>query len=180
MSLQKYIDSKTSREESTQNGSIRGLHKKQGKFSHAVDHLVCSQVKCDGGDDDDDHNTVTEPINNKIDMSNIDFGNKKVESSNNNTDGKQDSSSKLQDENNNVLPSLSIKSELESEVLNDPVQPTSILYEGHAHRELIDGMKDDNYVAVLNCIDSIYDMLQDHNNGDTDVTWYDTVDIFSV
>ena len=105
----KYIDSKSSREESTQKQSyIQGLHKKQGKFSRAVDHLVCSQVKCN--DDKDVNDTVTEPLCNKIDMSNIDFGNKWVEASNNNADSKQDSSSKLQDEDNNVLTSLSITS----------------------------------------------------------------------
>ena len=113
-----------------------------------MDHLVSSQVK--SNEYDDDSNIVNESTCNTIDMSNIDFGNKKVEASNNNINNNQNSSSKLQVEDNKVLPSLSITSELESQVLNDPVQPTSILYEGREHREVIDRMRDYNYVAVLN------------------------------
>ena len=41
-------------------------------------------------------------------------------------------------------------------------------------------MINDNYVAVLNQIDVINEMLQDHNNGDTEMTWYNAVDISSV
>ena len=74
-----------------------------------------------------------------------------------------------------------ITSEMESKLLNDNIKkPTSILYEGREESELIDGMRDDNYVVVVNCIDVIDKMLQDHNNGDTEATWYDAVDISSV
>ena len=38
-------------------------------------------------------------------------------------------------------------------------------------------MRDDNYVAVINRIEIIDEMLQDHNNRGTEVTWYDAVDI---
>ena len=107
----KYINSKTSRETSTQERFyIQGLHKKQGKFSHAVDHLVSSQVKCD----DDDHTIVTEPTNIKMDMSHIDFGNKRVKKKDDSADSQEDQSSKIQDNNEKVLPSLSITSELDS------------------------------------------------------------------
>lgn len=41
-------------------------------------------------------------------------------------------------------------------------------------------MTDDNYVTALNYIDVIDKMLQDHNNGGTEVSWYDVVDISSV
>ena len=41
-------------------------------------------------------------------------------------------------------------------------------------------MKNDNYVAVLNHINVIDEMLQDHNNGDTEIIWYDGVYISSV
>ena len=72
----KYIDSKASREESTQKRFyMQGLHKKQGRFSRAVDHLVDSQVveeDRDCADDVDNENSC-----NKIDMSDIDFGHKK-------------------------------------------------------------------------------------------------------
>ena len=33
---------------------------------------------------------------------------------------------------------------------------------------------------MLNQIDVIDEMLQDHNNGDTEATWYDAIDISSV
>ena len=33
---------------------------------------------------------------------------------------------------------------------------------------------------MINQIDIIDEMLQDHNNGDTEATWYDAVDISSV
>ena len=65
--------------------------------------------------------------------------------------------------------------------MNDTIkQPTSILYEGRKDSKLIDEMCDDNYVAVINCIDVIDEMLQDHNNRDTEATWYDAIDISSV
>ena len=109
-------------------------------------------------------------------MLNIDFGNKRIATNDNNADNKQNSSSKLQDEDKNFLPSSPITSEMESQLLNDTVQqPTSILYEGREDSELIDGMRDDNYVTILNQIDVINEMLQDDNNGDTDA-----VDILSV
>ena len=54
---------------------IQGLHRKQRRFSHAVNHLVNSQVVCNVNNNPDD--IVTEPACNKIDMSNIDFGNKR-------------------------------------------------------------------------------------------------------
>ena len=74
MSLQSIL--MTSREESTQKRFyIQGLHKKQGRFSLAMGHLVRSQVECD--DDDDANDIVTEPTCNKIDMLNIDFDNNK-------------------------------------------------------------------------------------------------------
>ena len=83
------------------------------------------------------------------------------------------------DTNNEV--NSPINSEMESRFLNDNIKkPTSILYEGREESELIDGMRDDNYVAVVNRIDVIDKMLQDHNNGDTQATWYDAVDISSV
>ena len=41
-------------------------------------------------------------------------------------------------------------------------------------------MQDDNYVAVVNRINVIDEMLQEYNNGDTEATWYDAVDISSV
>ena len=41
-------------------------------------------------------------------------------------------------------------------------------------------MRDDNYVAVLNPIDVIDKMLQDYNNGDTEMTWYGAMDISSI
>ena len=133
-----------------------------------MDHLIHSQVIYDDNDNADD--VVTEPTCNKIDMSNIDFGNKK-----------KATSSKLQEQKEFVnspkassmlasttVDNLSVTSEMESQLLNDTVQqPTSILYEGCADSELIDGMWDENYVAILNQIDVINEMLQDHNNGDT-------------
>ena len=67
----KYVDSKTSKEESIQKRFyIRGLHKKQGRFSHDVDHIVSSQVKYD---EDDNHTTITESTRNTRDMPNVDF-----------------------------------------------------------------------------------------------------------
>ena len=72
----KYFDSKTSREESTQKRFyMRGLHKKQGRFSRAVDHLVKTQVKEEDRDGADE--VVSETSCDRIDMSDIDFGNKK-------------------------------------------------------------------------------------------------------
>ena len=74
-----------------------------------------------------------------------------------------------------------VTSEMESKLLNDNIkEPTSILYEGREESELIDGIQDDNYLAVINQINIINEMLQDHNNEDTEATWYDAVDISSV
>ena len=73
----KYFDSKTSREESTQKRFyMRGLHKKQGRFARAVDHLI-------GGKDDRecDEEVVDEISCGLIDMSSINVGNKKSLSS---------------------------------------------------------------------------------------------------
>ena len=84
----KYIDSKTSREESIQKRFyIQGLYKKQRRFSRAVDHLVHSQFNCDDNNNTDD--IVSEPTCNKIDMSKIDFGNKRIATNDNNADNKQ-------------------------------------------------------------------------------------------
>ena len=73
----KYFDSKTSREESTQKRFyMRGLHKKQGRFSRAVDHLIENEeVKKDR---DCEEEVESETSCGKIDMSGIDFGNKKT------------------------------------------------------------------------------------------------------
>ena len=72
----KYFDSKTSREESTQKRFyMRGLHKKQERFSCAVDHLLDKQVVKE--DRNCANDMVDETSCNKIDMSGIDFGNKK-------------------------------------------------------------------------------------------------------
>ena len=60
----KYFDSKTSREESTQKRFyMRGLHKKQGRFSCAVDHLLDNQVV--EGDRDCANDEVNETSCNK-------------------------------------------------------------------------------------------------------------------
>lgn len=50
-------------------------------------------------DDDDDRITFTEPTNNKMDMSHIDFGNKNVDKKDDSADSQEDQSSKIQDEN---------------------------------------------------------------------------------
>ena len=72
----KYFDSKTSREESTQKRFyMRGLHKKQGRFSCVVDHLIDNQVVKE--DRDCANDGVNETSCEKIDMSDIDFGKKK-------------------------------------------------------------------------------------------------------
>ena len=73
----KYFDSKTSREESTQKRFyMRGLHKKQGRFSRAVDHLIENEEVKE--DRDCEEEVVNETSCGKIDMSGIDFGNKKA------------------------------------------------------------------------------------------------------
>ena len=132
-----------------------------------MDHLVSSQVKCD---DDDDHTTVTEPTNNKMDMSHVDFGNKKTEEKeekNKSDNCQEDQCFKVQHKNEKNLSSLSIINELDSQVFPKSDQSISIWSEGYENRDLIDWMKDDNYIAVLNYIDVIDEMLQDHNNVDT-------------
>ena len=121
-----------------------------------MDNLVCSQIKHDVDDGD---TAVIKSNSNTMDMSNIDFGKKRVEKRDNSTASKEDHSTKLQVGNEKVLLSLSITSE---------------------HRDLIDGMKDNNYVTVFNYIDAMDEILQDHNNGDTKVNWDDVVNISSV
>ena len=84
-----------------------------------MDHLVHSQVI--GDDDDNTDDVETKPTCNKIDMSNIDFGNKRKKTS-----------SKLQKQkeflNSSEAPSmiasiivdnLPVTSEMESQLLND-------------------------------------------------------------
>ena len=150
---------------------MQGLHKKQGRFSCAVDHLVDTQVVEEDRDCADD--VVNETSCNKIDMSGIDFGHKKKVTSPKLQEQKEllnssEASSTIAPITENNSP---VTSEMESQLLNDTVkQPTSILYEGREDSKLIDGMRDDNYVAVINCIDVIDKMLQDHNNGDTEAT----------
>ena len=113
---------------------MRGLHKKQGRFSHALDPLLNNQVVEE--DRDCANDVVDETSCNKIDMSGIDFGNKK-----------KVTSPKLQEQREVLtphdVPSLEVDnspvtennspvtSEMESKLLNENVKkPTSILYEG--------------------------------------------------
>ena len=84
-----YTNSKTSREESTQKRFyIQGLHKKQGRFSCAVDHLVETLTKEEDRDGADD--VVSETSCDRIDMSGIDFGNKKNKFCGDNRSSKHD------------------------------------------------------------------------------------------
>ena len=134
----KYFDSKTSREESTQKRFyMRGLHKKQGRFSRAVDHLIENEEVKEDRDCEDD--VVNETSCGKIDMSGIDFGNKKTVTSSKLQDqndlmrNKEEAPSTLSStvvapDNENNSP---VTSEMESKLLNDNIKkPTSILYEG--------------------------------------------------
>ena len=109
-----------------------------------MDYLVSSQVKCDDDndddddddddddgdddddDDDDDNIIVTEPTNNKMNMSHVDFGQKKIEEKDNSDNYQEVQCSKLQDENEKDLCSLSITSELDSHVFPKSDQPISI------------------------------------------------------
>ena len=44
-----------------------------------------------------------------------------------------------------------VTKEMKLQLLNGNVKkPTSILYEGRQESELIDGMRDDNYIVVIN------------------------------
>ena len=167
---------------------MRGLHKKQGKFSRAVDHLIETQVKEEDRDGADD--VVSETSCDRIDISGIDFGNKKKVTSPKLQEQKEllnphETSSLLSStevDNLTVTENNSpVTSEMKSQLLNKNVKkPTSILYEGQEESKLIDGMQDDNYIAVINCINIIDEMLQDHNNGDIEATWYDAIDISSI
>ena len=108
----KYFDYKTSREESTQKRFyMQGLHKKQGRFFHAVDHLINTQVVEEDRDCAD--NVVNDTSYGKIDMSGIDFGNKKNDGSRchntkfcgNNRSSKHDTGYSLLGCNNNTTKS---------------------------------------------------------------------------
>ena len=54
---------------------MRGLHKKQGRFSRAVDHLIENEENREGRDCEEE--VENETSCGLIDMSSIDFGNKK-------------------------------------------------------------------------------------------------------
>ena len=101
---------------------MQELHKKQGRFSRTVDYLVDSQVVEEDRDCADD--VVTEPSCNTIDMSGIDFGNKR-----------KVTSPKLQKQkellNSSKAPSTiaptsedksPVTSEMESQLLNDTIK----------------------------------------------------------
>ena len=131
----KYFDSKTSREESTQKRFyMRGLHKKQGRFSRAVDHLLDNQVVEE--DRDCVNDVVDETSCNKIDMSGIDFGTKKKVTSPKLQEQRevltpQDLPSSEVDNSTVTENNSPITSEMESKLLNENIKkPTSILYEG--------------------------------------------------
>ena len=82
---------------------MRGLHKKQGRFSCAVDHLVetqCVEEDRDGVDDG-----VSETSCDKIDMSGIDFGNKKNKLSGDNRSSEHDAGDSLLGCNNTTTKS---------------------------------------------------------------------------
>ena len=86
----RYLNSKTLREESTQKRFyMRGLHKKQGRFSRAVDHLIENEENKEGRDCEEE--VENETSCGLIDMSGIDFDNKKPLTS-----------PKLQDQDNTV------------------------------------------------------------------------------
>ena len=160
---------------------MQGLHKNQGSFPRAVDHLVDSQVVEEDRDCADD--VVNEPSCNTIDMSDINFGNKrKVTSPKLQRQKELLNSSEVSSTIARTTEDNSpVTSEMESQLLNDTIkQPTYILYEGHEESKLIDGMRNDNYIKVINRIDMIDEILQDHNNGDTETTWYDAINISSV
>ena len=167
---------------------MQELHKKQGRFSRTVDHLVDTQVVEKDRDCTDD--VVNETSCDKIDMSGIDFGHKKKVTSPKLWEQKEllnphETPSTLSSSVVDNLPvtenNSPVTNEMKSQLLNENVkQPTSILYEGREESELIDGMRDDNYIAVINRINIINEMLQDHNNEDTEATWYDAIDISSV
>ena len=144
-----YLDCKTSREESTQKRFyMRGLHKKQGRFSRAVDHLIDNQ------DVDEDRDCANDVVNEtscgKIDMSGIDFGNKKKVTSPKLQEQKEllnphEAPSTLSStvvDNSPVTENNSpVTSEMKLQLLNETVkQPTSILYKGQEESKLIDGM----------------------------------------
>ena len=134
----KYFYSKASREESTQKRFyMRGLHKKQGRFSRAVDHLIGNEEV--NKDRNCEEGVKNETSCGKIDMSGIDFGNKKtitspkLQDQNDTKYNKKDSPSipssmAVDPDNESNSP---INSEMESKLLNDNIKkPTSILYEG--------------------------------------------------
>lgn len=57
---------------------LRGLHKKNGKFSHALDHIIWNQHKFDGND----HTNIAQLTWNTMDMSKVDVRNKNISYSN--------------------------------------------------------------------------------------------------
>ena len=132
----KYFDSKTSREESTQKRFyMKGLHKKQGRFSRAVNHLIENQDV--EGERDCENDAVDATSCNKIDMSGIDFGIKKKLTSL--KPQKQREVLTPQDTTRSDVDNSPVTSEMESKLLNKNVKkPTSILYEGREESELID------------------------------------------
>ena len=90
----RYIDRKTLNEESTQKRFyMRGLHKKQGRFSRAVDHIIENEENKE--DRDCEEEVENETSCGLIDMSGIDFGNKKPLQDQDNTVCNKEGSSKV-------------------------------------------------------------------------------------
>ena len=113
------------------------MHKEQGRFSRAVDHLIDNQVVEEDRDCANDE--VNETSCEKIDMSGIDFGNKKKVTSPKLQEQKEllnphEAPSMLSStviDNSTVTDNSPVTSEMESKLLNDNIKkPTSILYEG--------------------------------------------------
>ena len=152
-----YIDAITKKQQSVQKRFYqKGLHKKQGRFSRALVHLLETNKSASS----DDESVATPVTSNKtIDMSHIDFNK-----------GPSQASS---------LTSTMIKEKLSSQEPSpvpseEPIQVPTIITDSiqsvstSDHQiNLMDG--NDFYHEVINRIEVMYEILDGHNNGDTNI-----------
>ena len=163
-----YIDAITKKQQSVQKRFYqKGLHKKQGRFSRALVHLLETN-KSASSDDESVATTVTS--NKTIDMSHIDFNQNSHQLS---TLTLKEMNAKLSTAEPSPEPSeVSIQVPT---IITDPIQSVST---SDHQLNPIDG--NDFYNEVINRIDVMDEILDGHNNGDTDIDWYDVVDISAV
>lgn len=165
-----FFDTQTSKQQAFQKRFYQqALHQQQGKFSQVLSHLLENDKLWQiSSDEESDETPVTS--NRTIDMSNIDFNTSLTQASSltsNIIEKKQllQEPSRIPSEKPTQIPSI----------ITDSVQSLSTF--DHQLNPL-DG--NEFYCEFINQIEIMDEIIDGNNNGDTDVDWYEAVDISAV